>query len=65
MYEAGCGELYLAKAKALADQITRTQHENGMIPTHWMNTEGSYSNFWYNCLFCSCLALEEISKYDR
>jgi len=65
MYEAGCGELYLAKAKALADQITRTQHENGMIPTHWMNTEGSDSNFWYNCLFCSCLALEEISKYDR
>ena len=31
LYKAGCGELYLAKALALADQLTRMQHENGQI----------------------------------
>lgn len=64
LYKAGCGDIYLAKAKVLADQITRTQHEDGKIPTHWMNTKNSDENFWYNCLFFTCLALEEISKYD-
>jgi len=64
LYKAGCGEIYLAKAKVLADQITRAQHEDGKIPTHWMNTKGAEDNFWYNCMFFSCRALEEISKYD-
>lgn len=64
MYKAGCGEIYLAKAKALADQVTRVQHEDGKIPTHWMNTKGAEDNFWYNCMFYTCTVLEEISEYE-
>ena len=64
MYKAGCGEIYLAKARALADQITRVQHEDGKIPTHWMNTKGAEDNFWYNCMFYTCTILEEISEYE-
>lgn len=64
LYKAGCGEIYLAKAKVLADQITRVQHIDGKIPTHWMNTKGADDNFWYNCMFYSCSALVELSKYD-
>ncbi len=64
LYEAGCGDIYLAKAKALADQITRSQHENGMIPTHWPLSKHAEDNLWFNCLFFSCAALEEVSKYE-
>jgi len=64
LYKAGCGGLYLAKAKALADQLTRVQHENGQIPTHWMNTEDAEKNFWFNCMFHSCNALEIMSEYE-
>ena len=48
MYKAGCGELWLAKARALADQLTIVQHENGQIPTHWMGTKNAEDNFWFN-----------------
>ena len=64
LYQAGCGELYLAKARALADQLTRVQHENGQIPTHWMNTEDAEKNFWFNCMFYSCQALATMSEYE-
>ena len=64
LYKAGCGELYLAKARALTDQLTRVQHENGQIPTHWMNTEDAERNFWFNCMFESCFALEAMSEYE-
>lgn len=64
LYRAGCGSLYLAKAKALADQLTRVQHENGQIPTHWMNTEASEKNFWFNCMFASCRVLEIMAEYE-
>lgn len=64
LYKAGCGEIYLAKARALMDQITVMQRENGQIPTHWMNTENAEKNFWFNCMFFSCSVLEEMSRYD-
>ena len=64
LYKAGCGGLYLAKAKALADQLTRVQHENGQIPTHWMNTEAAEKNFWFNCMFESCRTLEVMAEYE-
>ena len=65
LYKAGCGEIYLAKARALADQVTVMQHENGQIPTHWMRTEDAEKNFWFNCMFYSCHALEVMSEYEN
>ena len=63
MYKAGRGELYLAKAKALADTITRVQHEDGMIPTHW-HTEKALEgdNFWINCMIAAADAVETMSE---
>jgi len=65
MYKAGAGEIYLAKARALMDQITIMQHENGQIPTHWMNTEDAEKNFWFNCMFFSCRVLEITAEYEH
>ena len=64
MYKAGLGSLYLAKARALMDQMTRVQHEDGKIPTHWMNTEDAEKNFWFNCMFHTCRTLEIMSEYQ-
>lgn len=65
LYEAGCGDIYLAKAKALADQITIVQEEDGKIPTFWMEDSWTKDSFWINCMFYSCSALQSISKYDK
>ena len=65
MYKAGCGSLYLAKAQALADQLTRMQQEDGKIPTHWMHTPGAERNFWFNCMFASCEALVTMAEYEN
>lgn len=65
MYEAGCGEIYLAKTRALADQITRMQYENGKIPTFWIDSPQDRSNFWLNCMFSSCDILIKLSKYEH
>lgn len=63
MYKAGRGELYLAKAKALADTVTRVQHEDGMIPTHWMDEETlNGHNFWINCMIATADALKAMSE---
>ena len=64
LYKAGCGELYLAKAMALADQLTLMQGPDGRIETHWMNTEGARNNFWFNCMFESCRFLASMSEYE-
>jgi len=64
LYKAGCGPLYLAKAKSLTDMLTRVQHEDGQIPTHWMNTPGAEKNFWFNCMFASCRALVNMAEYQ-
>lgn len=63
MYKAGRGELYLEKAKALADSLTRVQQENGLIPTHWMTPEMvAGDGFWINCMFMSASNLAEIAE---
>lgn len=63
MYQAGRGELHLAKAMALADSLTRAQQPDGMIPTHWMTEEFMHGrNFWINCLFASASFLAEIAE---
>ena len=64
MYEAGQGEIYLAKAKALADSITRQQNENGWIPTHWIGREIE-NNSWLNCILESVRRLAAMVKYDN
>lgn len=64
-YRATGDELFLAKAMALADQLTRVQKPNGMIPTHWMD-ESCIANpdyFWVNCHISSVLALSELSEF--
>lgn len=65
LYKAGLGEIYLAKARALTDQVTRMQHENGRIPTHWMRTEDAEKNFWFNCMFFSCETLEMMAEFEN
>lgn len=65
LYKAGRGDLYLAKARALANMLTRVQHENGQIPTHWMGTPNAEENFWFNCMFHSCMVLESMIPYEH
>lgn len=64
LYKAGCGDLYLAKAKVMADQITRMQFENGQIPTFWIDRPDFLDNFWFNCMFSSCETLTAVSEFD-
>lgn len=52
MYRLTGDRLYLEKAMALADMITRVQNsETGQIPTFGMdkNCAYGYENFWINC----------------
>ena len=46
-YNATRNDLYLEKAKALADNITRHQRADGTIPTYFDNRGGSD---WVNCM---------------
>ena len=58
--------LYLEKAKALADSITRVQNpENGQISTHWF-TPGykiKDDNLWINCMFGTANMLFAMADY--
>lgn len=67
LYKAGCGKLWLAKARTLADQLTLMQEESGRILTHWMNSPDCKEDyqFWYNCMFASCRILEAMSAYEN
>lgn len=65
LYEAGCGDIWLAKAKVMADQITRMQFEDGQIPTFWIARPDFISNFWFNCMFSSCRTLMAVAEYDN
>lgn len=52
MYLLRKDRLYLEKAMALGDAVTRVQNsENGMVPTFWIgeHCEEGYRNFWINC----------------
>ena len=52
LYSVTKNPLYLEKACALGDAVTRMQDpESGVIPTHWMtaNPAKDLYNFWINC----------------
>lgn len=61
--------LYLAKAKALIDAITRSQNIiNGQIPTTWEFNVGQWNKertFWINCTFKSVDVLMKMSALSE
>lgn len=66
MYRAGRGELHLAKARALADQLTRMQNPTtGQFPTHWMlpDCRETGGQFWMNCHFSTAARLAEFADF--
>ena len=58
-YKATGDPLYLEKAKALADNITRNQREDGTIPTYFDSRKGSD---WVNCMIRAAESLEMLSE---
>ena len=71
LYDKTKNELYLEKAKAFGDSITRMQHPTvGVIPTHWMDKNCTElvaespcnDNFWINCHIGTTLALLRLAK---
>ncbi len=64
MYTLTKNRLYLEKAMALADVITRHQDENGMIPTFFMGEDCAYGrfNYWINCQIWTTSVLLELAK---
>ena len=66
MHKLTGDDLYLEKAKALANSITRMQNtENGLIPTHWRTRDcrETGGELWVNCLIGTANRLFEIAKY--
>lgn len=64
MYKLRGERLYLEKAMALADMITRVQNaDTGCIPTFWMgdNCWYGFKNFWVNCLLYTANAMMDIA----
>ena len=57
-YKATGNALYLEKAKALADNITRNQRPDGTIPTYFDSRKGSD---WVNCMVYVADRLEAIA----
>ena len=65
LYSATKNELYLEKARALGDAITRMQDpEKGVIPTHWMSKDCTKElfNFWINCHIGTAFQMLHIAK---
>ena len=66
MHKVTQDELYLRKARVLADSITRIQNpKNGCIPTHWfeqdcMETGG---DLWINCMIGTANYLFDFADY--
>ncbi len=66
MHKLTGDELYLEKAKALANSITGMQNtENGMIPTHWRfrDCRETGGELWINCLIGTANRLFAIAEY--
>ena len=64
-YELTGNELWLEKAEALGNMLTRMQNsENGVIPTHWTEKDCSkvLNNFWINCHTVSSIRLFELYR---
>lgn len=65
MYSLKKDRLYLEKAMALGDTITRRQvEESGMIPTFWMgeNCAEGHRNFWINCQIYSAFYMMRLAE---
>ncbi len=64
MYRLTRERLYLEKAMALADTITRFQDESGMIPTFFVDENCEYGrfNYWINCQIETTGVLLELAK---
>lgn len=66
VFRATGNPLYLEKAKALANSVTRVQLPDGMIPTHWMNDAYMHGkDFWVNCLFYSAGIMSEFARFTE
>ena len=64
VYNVTKDELYLEKAKALGDMLTRMQHtDTGAIPTFWTEKENveDLRNFWINCHIGSAATLFKLA----
>lgn len=61
-YRATGDELYLEKARALADSLTRRQRDDGTIPTYFDSRRGSD---WVNCMVYVADRLEFLAVADR
>ncbi len=59
LYKATGDELYLRKAKALGDQATAVQREDGSLPTWWKPDSPRHRD-WLNCMIAMADALEEL-----
>ena len=57
-YKATGNGLYLEKAKALADNVTRNQRADGTIPTYFDSRKGSD---WVNCMIYVADRLEALA----
>ena len=73
-YAADPNPLYLEKARTLGDSMTNIQHDNGCIPTHWVNVEADPKGYrgyekpgdeWVNCLIASARALANLAAASR
>lgn len=59
MYEATGDRLWLAKAMALGDSMTRSQHPDGFLPTYWYNG-ASGGDDWLNCEIVSAVTMNDL-----
>ena len=65
MYQLKGDRLYIEKAMALGDMITRVQNsKTGQIPTFWMgeNCAYGYENFWINCQLYTASAMMSLAE---
>ena len=65
MYRLTRDRLYLEKAMALADAITRMQDaDTGLIPTFFIGENGAYGrfNYWINCQIVTTNILRELAE---
>ena len=65
LYKANGNPLLLAKARALADSITRMQNpRTGMIPTHWAKKSAieDGGQLWINCHIATAGSMLEIAE---
>lgn len=64
MYQLTDDRLYLEKAMALGDAVTRMQNpETGMSPTFWIgeNCSEGYRNFWINCQIHTAFCMQRLA----